>query len=133
MLPLCRHEGIAVLPWSPLARGLLAGKWKGPRGVETLRAQTDEYTRRLYYQEQDFEVADRVAEVARKRSAPPAQIALAWLSSRPGVTAPVVGATQVSHVEDAVASLQIKLDEEEVRQLEAPYKPHPVLGHEGGR
>jgi aryl-alcohol dehydrogenase (NADP+) len=131
MLPLCRHEGIAVLPWSPLARGLLAGKWKGPRGVETLRAQTDDYTPRLYFQEHDFELAERVAEVARKRSVPPAQVALAWLSSRPGVTAPIVGATQVAHVEDAVASLEIKLDAEEVRQLEELYKPHPVLGHEG--
>ncbi len=133
MLPLCRHEGIAVLPWSPLARGLLAGKWKGPRGVETLRAQTDEYTGRLYYQEHDFKVAERVAEIARNRAAPPAQIALAWLLSRPSVTAPVVGATQVAHVEDAVASLAVQLDQEEIRQLEAPYQPHPVLGHEGGK
>ena len=133
MLPLCRHEGIAVLPWSPLARGLLAGKWKGPQGVETLRAQTDEYSRRLYYRECDFEVASRVLELARSRGVPPAQIALAWLASRPGVTAPVIGATDVAHVEDAVASLAITLDPEEIRQLEAPYKPHPVLGHEGSR
>lgn len=126
MLPLCRHEGIAVLPWSPLARGLLTG---GARTRDTARTQTDEYARRLYYQEYDFEVASRVDEVAGRRGVKPAQVALAWLLSRPGVTAPIVGVTEVSHLEDAVAALDITLDQEDIRQLEEPYKPHPVLGH----
>ncbi len=131
MLPLCRFHGIAVLPWSPLARGLLTRKPDRQGPPATLRAETDEYSRRLYYQEHDFQVAERVAEVSEKRGVPPAQTALAWLLSRPGITAPVVGATRPEHVNDAVASLDIQLDEEEVRQLEEGYRPHPVLGHEG--
>jgi aryl-alcohol dehydrogenase (NADP+) len=133
MMPLCRHEGIAVLPWSPLARGLLAGKRQGSPEGETIRARTDEYAKRLYFQEHDYQVADRVAEVARARGVKPAQIALAWLLSQPGVTAPVLGATRVEHVEEAVASLDISLGADEIRQLEACYQPHPVLGHEARR
>jgi aryl-alcohol dehydrogenase (NADP+) len=133
MIPLCRHEGIAVLPWSPLARGLLAGKWKGAGGRETLRARTDEYSQRLYYREPDFKVAARVAEVAARRGLPPAQAALAWLLQRPGVTAPVVGATSVEHVEQAAAAAEVRLDEGEMGQLEELYQPHPVLGHEGSK
>lgn len=124
MLPLCRFHGIAVLPWSPLARGLLAGRGS------TIRAETDEYARRLYH-DHDFPIAERVIEVAQKRAAPAAQIALAWLLSRPGITAPVVGATRVEHVDDAVGSLNITLDDAEVKRLEELYQPHPVLGHEG--
>jgi aryl-alcohol dehydrogenase-like predicted oxidoreductase len=131
MIPLCRHEGIGVLPWSPLARGLLAGKRRGAGALETIRSQTDEYSHRLYPQTSDIEVADRTMEVAKKRGATPAQVALAWLRSQPGVVAPVLGATKVRHVEDAVGSLDIVLDRDETRQLEEPYRPHPVLGHEG--
>jgi aryl-alcohol dehydrogenase (NADP+) len=131
MLPLCRHEGIAVLPWSPLARGLLAGTRKREQEGATLRARTDEYARRLYYEEHDFEVADCAAEEARNRGVKPAQIAMAWLLSRPGVTAPVLGATRVEHVEEAVASLDITLEPGEIQRLESRYRPHPVLGHEG--
>ena len=126
MLPLCRHEGIAVLPWSPLARGILTG---GARNRDTLRSRTDEYARRLYYQECDIEVASRLDEVAANRGAGPAQVALAWLLSRPGVTAPVLGVTDVRHLEEAVAALEIVLDPEEIRRLEECYRPHPVLGH----
>ncbi len=133
MLPLCRHEGIAVLPWSPLARGLLAGTRKRNEAGSTLRARTDEYAGRLYYDEHDYEVADCAAEIARSRGVSPAQIAMAWLLGRPGVTAPVLGATRVTHVEEAAASLEISLDSSEVQQLEARYRPHPVLGHEGPR
>lgn len=133
MLPLCRHEGIAVLPWSPLARGLLAGTRKPAQEGATVRARTDEYARRLYYEEHDFEVAECAAGVARDRGVKPAQIALAWLLSRPGVTAPVLGATRVEHVEEAVASLGITLEPGEVERLESRYRPHPVLGHEGPR
>jgi aryl-alcohol dehydrogenase-like predicted oxidoreductase len=130
MLPLCRFHGIAVLPWSPLARGLLTRNPDRSRAA-TIRDRTDEYSRRLYSEEHDFRLAERVVEVAQRRGVPPAQIALAWLLSRPGITAPVIGATRAGHVDDAVASLKITLDDEEVRQLEEYYKPHPVLGHEG--
>jgi aryl-alcohol dehydrogenase (NADP+) len=131
MIPLCLHEGIAVLPWSPLARGLLAGTRKRKNNGSTLRAKTDEYARRLYFDEHDFEVAGRAEEIARRRGVKPAQIAMAWLLGKPGVTAPVVGATSVEHVEEAVASLGISLDSGEIQELEACYRPHPVLGHEG--
>jgi aryl-alcohol dehydrogenase-like predicted oxidoreductase len=131
MLPLCRHEGIGILPWSPLARGLLTGKGHRPGRTETVRSRTDEYSKRLYAQASDLDVADRVAELADRRGAKPGQIALAWLRSRPGVTAPVFGATRTHHVEEAVGSLDLALDEEEVRSIEELYQPHPVLGHEG--
>jgi aryl-alcohol dehydrogenase-like predicted oxidoreductase len=131
MLPLCRFHGIAVLPWSPLARGLLTRKPERNGKPATVRAESDEYSRRLYHDEHDLEVADRVVQVAQARGVPPAQTALAWLLSQPAVTAPVVGATRVEHVDDAVASLNIILEDEEIRQLEECYRPHPVLGHEG--
>lgn len=131
MLPLCRYHGIAVLPWSPLARGLLTRRPNRDGAAPTIRAETDEYSRRLYYQEGDLQVAERVWEASQKRGVPPAQIALAWLLARPGVTAPVVGATRPEHVSDAVAALEVKLEAEEIRQLEECYTPHPVLGHDG--
>src|SRR5437588_3677576 len=124
MLPLCRHEGIGILPWSPLARGLLTARGRRDAATETLRSQTDEYSKRLYAQASDLDVADRVAELAARRGVKPAQIALAWLTSRPGVTAPVFGATRTHHVEEAAASLDVALDEEEVRFLEELYQPH---------
>ncbi|HTA47715.1 MAG TPA: aldo/keto reductase [Bryobacteraceae bacterium] len=130
MLPLCRHSGVGILPWSPLARGLLTGT--GPReGTDSVRGRTDEYSRRLYAHPGDLDVADRVIQLAGKRGVKPAQIALGWLRSRPGVTAPVFGATKLHHVEEAVASLDLTLDDEEVRFLEELYQPHPVLGHDG--
>jgi aryl-alcohol dehydrogenase (NADP+) len=132
MIPLCRHEGIAVLPWSPLARGLLAGT-RHRDEASTLRAKTDEYARRLYCEDHDFAVAECVAELARRRGVAPAQIALAWLLSQPGVTAPVIGATRPEHVEEAVHSLEVKLAPDEFELLASHYKPHPVLGHEGPR
>ena len=128
MLPLCRAEGIGVIPWSPLARGLLAGgRRKGLEG-DSARAKSDDYARQLY-EDSDLAVANRVVETARRRGLPPARIALAWLLSRPGVTAPIVGATRMEHLEDAAASLDVSLSEEEVRFLEEPYRPHAVLGH----
>jgi aryl-alcohol dehydrogenase (NADP+) len=128
MLPLCAKEGIGVIPWSPLARGLLAGK-RGP-GLEgdTARAKSDDYARKLY-KDSDLAVADRVVEVAGRRGLSPARIALAWLLSRPGVAAPIVGATKMTHLEDAAAAVEILLNEEECRLLEGPYRPHSVLGH----
>jgi 1-deoxyxylulose-5-phosphate synthase len=130
MLPLCLEEGIGVNPWSPLARGFLAGN--RPRGGEgeTRRARSDTYSRELYRASEDHDVADRVAAVAQRRGVKPAHIALAWLLHQPAVTAPIIGASKMTHLEDAVAALEIELSEEERRELEEPYRPHPVLGHE---
>lgn len=130
MIPLCRHAGIAILPWSPLARGLLAGKRQGG-AKETMRSRTDEYAHRLYTQEGDVRVAERAAEVGARRGVGAAQIALAWLLSRPGVTAPVLGATSPEQVSDAAAALGLTLESDEVRCLEELYQPHAILGHEG--
>jgi aryl-alcohol dehydrogenase (NADP+) len=128
MLPLCREEGIGVIPWSPLARGLLAGTRRPGLEGETSRAKTDEYARRLY-EDSDFEVVERVIQVARERGVPPARIALAWLLSRPGVTAPIVGASKPEHLSDAIAALDLQLTDAEVRSLEEPYRPQEIRGH----
>ncbi|MDP4221972.1 MAG: aldo/keto reductase [Bacteroidota bacterium] len=128
MIPLCLDEKIAVIPWSPLARGLLTGSRTKERN-ETLRARTDQFGKLLYYAESDFEIVRRLGEVAKKRKLPDAQVALAWLLSKPAITAPIIGATRLEHLEDAVAALNIKLSEEEINKLEELYQPHPVLGH----
>ncbi len=129
MLPLCREEGIGVIPWSPLARGFLAGNRRPGDYGETVRARTDEYAQKMYYQPSDFEVVERVSEVARQRGVSNTQVALAWLLARPGVTAPIIGASKMPHLDEALAALDLKLDAEEMRLLEEPYQPHPVLGH----
>ena len=129
MMPLCLEEGIGVLPWSPLARGFLAGNRTRQDCGETSRAKTDDFAHKLYYQPSDFEVVDRVTEIAKKRGVPNAQVALAWLLEQPGVTAPIVGASKMAHLEDAVAALSLTLDDEELRLLGEPYRPHAVLGH----
>jgi len=132
MLPLCRAKGIGVIPWSPLARGFLAGnRRRASEGFgDTTRAKTDEFGQKLYWQESDFAVADRVVEVARRRGVAPAQIALAWVLEQSGVTAPIIGASKLQHLDDAVKSLEIKLSDEELRSLEEPYRPHAVSGHQ---
>jgi aryl-alcohol dehydrogenase-like predicted oxidoreductase len=127
MLPLCQDQKIAVIPWSPLARGLLTGK-RVKDGGETERARTDAFAKRLYTREDDFAIADRVTEVAQARGLPNAQIALAWMLSKPVITAPIIGATKPHHLEDAVAALSVKLSEEEIHRLEEGYQPHMVLG-----
>jgi aryl-alcohol dehydrogenase (NADP+) len=132
MLPLCREEGLGIIPWSPLARGFLAGnrqKEAATAAAATRRAETDDYAHGMYYQEGDFQVVDRVTEVAQQRGVAPAQVALAWLLAQPGVTAPIVGASQLSQLEQAVEALKINLSVEERERLEEPYRPHPVLGH----
>ena len=129
MNPLCVEEGIGIIPWSPLARGFLAGNRRKEDFGETLRSKTDEYAQGLYYQASDFAVVDRVGEIARKRGVPNAQVALAWVLQQPGVTSPIVGASKMSHLEDAVAALSVKLDEAELKALAEPYTPHRVLGH----
>ena len=129
MIPLCADQGVAVLPYSPLARGVLAGN-RGRQGeLRTTRAGDDPLSDERYNSPSDFDVVDRLAEVAAARGAPPAQVALAWLLSRPAVTAPIVGATRLGHISDALAAVQLTLTEEEVHRLEEPYLPHRVLGH----
>jgi len=135
MIPLCLAEGVGLIPWSPLARGFLAGNRQRPdnKGLagndSTLRAQTDDFAHSMYYQEDDFQVVERVVEIARQRGVTPAQFALAWLLHKPGVTAPIVGASKMSHLEEAVAAEQIRLSTKEMALLEEPYRPHRVLGH----
>jgi aryl-alcohol dehydrogenase-like predicted oxidoreductase len=129
MIPLCRDERIGILPWSPLARGFLAGN-RRPEGFgETLRAKTDKYAQDLYYQPSDFVVVDRLSEIARKRGLPNAQVALAWMFQQPGVISPIIGASRMEHLDDAVASMRLTLDQAELDALAEPYRPHPVLGH----
>jgi aryl-alcohol dehydrogenase-like predicted oxidoreductase len=129
MIPLCLDQGVGLLPWSPLARGLLAGG-RDRGGVRTTtRAANDQYADELYT-EDDFDVVDAVRTVAADRGLPPAQIALAWLLAQPGVTAPIVGATKLPHVDDAVAAAGVELDDKEIERLQAPYRPHPVRGHQ---
>lgn len=128
MIPLCLDQKIGVIPWSPLARGLLTGNRTKERN-ETLRAQTDAFGKILYQADNDFELVNRLAEIASQRGVPNAQLALAWMLGKPGITAPIIGASKPGHLEDAVASLSIQLTAEEVVKLEELYLPHPVLGH----
>ncbi|HET7619517.1 MAG TPA: aldo/keto reductase [Vicinamibacterales bacterium] len=129
MLPLCRQEGIGVIPWSPLARGFLAGNRRGGDRGETARAKSDDYAHKMYYTDADFTVADRVGEVARDKGVSPAQVALAWILRQPDVTAPIVGASKLEHLDQAIAALDLRLSDEDCRRLEEPYVPHRVLGH----
>jgi len=129
MLPLCRDQGIGVIPWSPLARGFLAGNRSREEWGETIRAKTDDFAHTLYYQDSDFAVASQAAALAKARGVSPAQIALAWLLHKPGVTAPIIGASKMPQLEESVAALEIRLSQEEIASLEQPYRPHPVLGH----
>jgi aryl-alcohol dehydrogenase-like predicted oxidoreductase len=128
MNPLCLDQGVGLIPWSPLARGLLAGTRDRGGERRTVRANTDAMAERMY-KEHDFAVVDAVRAVAKERDVPLAQVALAWLLGRPGMTAPIIGATRLGHVDDAVAAVELKLDGAETERLEAPYQPHSVLGH----
>ncbi|CAO5258601.1 aldo/keto reductase [Frankia sp. AgKG'84/4] len=123
MLPLCADQGIGVIPWSPLARGRLTRPWD----ATTARGETDQFGRMLY-QESDRQIVDEVARIAADRSVPPAQIALAWVLRHPGVAAPIIGATKLGHLDDAIAALDLELTDDDVAQLEKPYTPHPVAG-----
>ncbi len=129
MIPQCIDQGVGVIPWSPLARGLLAGSRSRDGAKHTVRANSDAFGDTLYTDPSDFDVADRAAEVAAARGVPTAQVALAWLLHRPGVTAPIVGATKVSHLQDALTAEQLTLTRDEMRRLEEPYVPHPIAGH----
>jgi 1-deoxyxylulose-5-phosphate synthase len=127
MIPLCLDQGVEVIPWSPLARGFLAGGRERGGERTTVRAGSDRVAE--MYEDADFDVVDVVREVAEERGLPPAQIALAWLLAKPAVAAPIVGATKLRHLEDAIAATDVTLSEEEAARLEAPYQPHPILGH----
>ncbi|HXB95049.1 MAG TPA: aldo/keto reductase [Puia sp.] len=127
MLPLCADQKIAVIPWSPLARGLLAGR-RTKEWNETERAKTDAFSRRVYSTDSDFEISERVSDIAGRRGIPNAQVALAWMLGKPGITSPIIGASKPGHLEDAVGALSVRLTEEEIVELENLYIPHPVLG-----
>jgi aryl-alcohol dehydrogenase-like predicted oxidoreductase len=129
MIPLCKEEGIGLLPWSPLARGFLTGSRSKQEFGTTIRAKTDDFAHRLYYSEADFLTVERVSEAAKRRGVSNAQVALAWMLAKPEVTAPIVGASKMSHLDDAVAALGLQLDRDEIKQLEEAYEPHRVLGH----
>ena len=124
MLPLCRDEGIGVIPWSPLARGRLTRPWD----ETTNRSESDAFAQTLYTEAADRAVVERVGEVAAERGVPMAQVATAWMLSKPGITAPIIGATKPHHISDAVAAVELTLSDEEIARLEAPYAPHPVAG-----
>jgi 1-deoxyxylulose-5-phosphate synthase len=131
MIPLCRDMGVALIPWSPLARGFLAGN-RTPADLtagRTSRAKTDDFAQTMYYREEDFEVVSRLSELASQRGESNARIAYAWLLHQPGLTAPIVGASKIAHIEEAVAATQVKLSAEEIERLGSSYKPHTVLGH----
>jgi len=130
MIPQCLDQGVGIIPWSPLARGLLAGNRTREGERLTTRAQTDAFGDNLYKAELDFDVIDRLVEVAGERGDAPVQVALAWLLQRPGVTAPIVGATKISHLEDALAAEQLSVAPEEIERLEELYVPHPIAGHQ---
>jgi aryl-alcohol dehydrogenase-like predicted oxidoreductase len=129
MIPLCLDQGVGVIPWSPLARGILAGNRTRSGERHTTRSNTDPFTDYLYEQPTDFDVVEAAQQVAAARGVPTAQVALAWLLAKPGVTAPIVGSTKLSHLQDALAAEELTLSADEVASLEKPYVPHPVLGH----
>ena len=130
MIPLCIDQGIGLIPWSPLARGFLAGNRRREGWGQTSRAQTDTFAHRLYFSDSDFAIVDRVVELATRRGVTPAQVSLAWLLRQSPVTAPIIGASKMEQLDQAVAAVELELTDEECDWLEEPYVPHPVLGHE---
>jgi len=131
MIPLCVDQGVGVIPWSPLARGFFARSRQPESGAEmTKRAQTDDFARNMYFREDDFKVAEAVAQVAGEHGVTPTQIACAWILQAPGVTAPIIGATKTHHLKELFDAVDIRLTAAEVEALEKPYRPHPILGHE---
>ncbi len=129
MIPFCREQGVGLIPWSPLARGFLAGNRTRDKSGETTRSKNDPFANELYFRDEDFKIAERVQALATKRGVKPMQVALAWILGKPGIAAPIIGATKMSHLEEAVTGLQVKLSQEDVAILEELYRPHPVLGH----
>ncbi len=131
MIPLCRDQGVALIPWSPLARGFLVGNRAADDSTagQTARAKNDDFARLLYYRDEDFAVVDRLSELASRRAESNARLGYAWLLHQPGLAAPIVGASKIAHIEEAAAAIEVKLSAEEIKLLGEPYKPHPVLGH----
>ena len=130
MIPFCVDQGVALIPWSPMARGFFAGHRPSGEWGDSTRARTDSYGQNMYYRDEDFVVADRVADVANRRGVSPSQVALAWVLAKPFVTSPIIGASRLEHLEESLAALDIHLTPEEIVQLEEPYRLHPVLGHD---
>ena len=129
MIPLCMDQSLAIMPWSPLARGFLVGNRRREDWGDTVRAKSDPSAQQRYYRDEDFEVVEALKMVAHAKGASPAQVALAWLLHKPGVTCPIVGPTRIEQLEELVAATEVHLTKDDVAQLEAPYRPHPVLGH----
>ena len=129
MIPFCRDQGVGLIPWSPLARGFLAGNRQRGAAAPTKRAETDTYAHDMYDQDADYDVVDQVVALAKQHGVKPAQIALAWLLHKPGITAPIIGASKQHHLAELAAAVDITLSDEEIARLEAPYRPHRVLGH----
>lgn len=129
MNPYCRATGVGLIPWSPLARGFLAGNRHRQGGGDTARAKSDDFAQSMYYADNDFEIAEANQALAERLGSKPMQTALAWVMSRPGVTAPIIGATKLEHLEDALGAVELKLPDDELKTLDALYRPHPVLGH----
>jgi aryl-alcohol dehydrogenase-like predicted oxidoreductase len=130
MIPLCKDQSIGLIPWSPMARGFFAGNRKPGGGGETTRAKTDSWANELYFRDEDFVIAERAADVAKNHNVTASQVALAWVLSKPYIAAPIVGSSKIEHLDQAIAALDIKLSDEEVKHLEEAYRPHPILGHE---
>ncbi len=129
MIPLCKDEGIGLIPWSPMARGFFAGDRQRGGGGETTRAKNDPFAAELYFREEDFIVAERVQEIAKARGVTGSQVALAWTLNKPHISAPIIGASKLDHLDQAIAALEIKLSDDEVKRLEELYQPHPIRGH----
>ncbi|HTT75946.1 MAG TPA: aldo/keto reductase, partial [Candidatus Binataceae bacterium] len=130
MIPLCIDQGVGVIPWSPLARGFFAGNRKPDSAEATLRAKTDAFAQRFYFHDNDFEIAEAASKAAKEYGVSATQIALAWILQAPGVTAPIIGVTKTPHLREIIDTVEIKLSPETVAELEKPYRPHPILGHE---
>lgn len=129
MIPFCLDQGVGIIPWSPLARGFLAGNRKELNDTPTTRSGSDNYAQEMYFAPEDYDVLEQTKNMAQKHGVSPAQIALAWLLAKPGISAPIVGASKMHHLEEAVAALDIKLSDEDITLLEESYRPHRVLGH----
>jgi len=129
MVPLCIDQGVGVIPWSPMARGFLAGNRQSKGEGPTKRARSDEYAHSMYYESSDFDVLAAVQKVARRLGVKPAQVALSWLLHKSGVTSPIIGASKLHHLEEAIAAVDVQLTDEDMAAIEAPYRPHPILGH----
>jgi aryl-alcohol dehydrogenase (NADP+) len=129
MIPFCIDQGVGLIPWSPMARGFFAGNRVKGGGGETTRAQSDPFANQLYFRDEDFTLAQAAQEIGRGYNASGSQIALAWMLNKHHISAPIIGASKMEHLDQAIAALEIKLSADEIKRLKQPYQPHPVLGH----